>query len=330
MANTLAEYENLDITPVEAGIIDTIVKESPFLGAYLPFISIEGNAYAYNLEDVMASASFYGVGDTWGESTPQWNQRTVALTILGGDADVDKFVQQTRKNQNIEAAIIEQKAKAVAHAYELNAVMGRTTTADNAKQFKGLMRLIAECESSSTTDLDAVNNSQVIAAAADSGELTLALLDELMDTVKPRPDALLLSRRMRRKLMTLCRAAGNNLTVGEGKAGTMIEYYGTTPVFVNDWIPDNIQDGSSSVLTIASYDQTTTRATGYDNSMIFAVRFGEDGLCGLHNGGIQHELVGTVSDKDANRHRVKFYCGLMAKSTLSVAALINVLDTALT
>ena len=330
MANTLAEYELLDYTAVQQGIIDTIVKESPFLGAYLPFYEIEGNALAYNLESVMASASFYSVGDTWGESTPQWAQRTAALTILGGDADADKFIQQTRKNQNVEAAVIEQKAKAVAHAFELNAIMGRTTTADDAKQFKGLFRLIAECESATETTLDGINNAQVLAAAAESTALTIDLMDQLVDLVKPAPDALIMNRRMRRKLNSLCRATGFNLTVAEGKAGQFIELYGKIPIFINDWIPSNIPDAVTSVLTIASYNQATARASTLDNSAIFAVRFGEDGLSGIHNGGIQHEIVGTVADKDANRHRIKFYCGMTLKSTLSAAVMINVLDTALT
>ncbi|MBW2559390.1 MAG: phage major capsid protein [Deltaproteobacteria bacterium] len=329
MANTLAEYETLDLTTVQKGIVETIVKESPFLGANLPFVEIVGNAHAYNLESVMATASFYGVGDAWSENAATWAQRTVALTILGGDADADKFIQATRKNQDVEALTIEQKAKAVAHAYELNAIMGRTTTSDNAKQFKGLFRLIAEFESDSTTDLDGINNDQVLAAHATSDALTLDLMDQLRDRVSPKPDAFMMNRRMRRKLNSLCRASGNNLNVGQGKAGEVIEMYGDIPILINDWIPSNLPDSTTSVLAIASYDQSVTRASTYDNSAIFALRFGEDGVCGLHNGGIQHEEVGTVSNKDANRHRIKFYCGLMAQSTLSAAVMINVLDTAL-
>jgi len=330
MANTLVEYEYLDSTPVKKGIMQTVIKESPFLGGYLPFIEINGNALAYNLENVMATASFYSVGDTWAESAGTWAQRTAALTVLGGDADADKFIQATRKNQDVEALVIEAKAKAVAHAFELNMIMGRTTTDDAEKQFKGLMRLIAECETSSTTDLDGVNNTQVIPASASSGALTIDLMDQLIDAVKPRCDALIMSRRMRRKLQSLARAAGNNLTVAQGKLGEFVTLYGEIPVFVNDWVPDNLQDGSSSVLAIASYEQSTTRASGYDNSAIFAVHFGEDGLCGLHNGGIQHEVVGTSHTTDAMKHRIKFYCGLALFSTKAAAVMIDVLDTALT
>lgn len=158
--NTLVEYKRLATDDLKAGIIDTIVKESPLL-ELLPWEDIVGNALAYNLEDTLAGAGWFNVGGTWTESAPTWAQRTTELKILGGDADIDKFIQQTRTQQNVGAAIIELKAKAIAHEFEKQAIFGGTTVQVNASSIKGLMLLLAECESSSTTDWDGPNNGQV-------------------------------------------------------------------------------------------------------------------------------------------------------------------------
>ena len=326
MANTLVEYEYLAKDALKAGIAKTIVVESPWL-RYLPFIEIVGNNLLYNMETVEAAADFYSVGEQWVEGTPTWEQRSTELSILGGDADVDSFIQQTRKDQNIEAAVIELKAKAIAAKFELHAVLGRTTasaTYSTSKSFKGLLRIIGECESSSTTDLDGVNNTQVCPANAASTVLTLDMLDELIDRVKPKPTHLIMNSALRRKVKSLARAAGNNLEVALGKLGMPVERYGEQEILICDHIPNNIQDGASSVLPIASYDPTITRAAGYDNSVIFAVRFGEDGLCGCQNGGIQTELIGKLENKDAFRTRIKFYCGMALFNKLASAVMINV------
>ena len=62
------------------------------------------------------------------------------LKILGGDADVDQYVATTRNNvQDIEAAVLELKAKAVAHEFEDEFVYG--DTAVDAKGFDGLHKV---------------------------------------------------------------------------------------------------------------------------------------------------------------------------------------------
>lgn len=330
--NNITEYEYLDVDTIRDGIADAIIKESPILRR-LPFQTISGNSLKYNIESTIAGGSWLSVGSVIPESAPTWAQRSADIYELIGDADVDKFVKQTNSSQDPEAAIIEKKAKGIAYDFEEAAIMGRTTALaaySGANVPKGLLKLVAECESATTTDLDSVNNDQVIAGAADSTALTLDMMDELVDCIKPgSPDAIILSRRLRRKLNSLARAAGSNLEHDRDQLGYPVTLWGTIPVLINDFINNNFQDGSSSVLAIASYNPDTTRASGYDNSVIFAVKFGEDGFCGLTNGGIQREYFEKLETKDASRTRIKFYCGMAVFNTLTVAALINVLDTAL-
>ncbi|MDO8532663.1 MAG: hypothetical protein Q7T26_10975 [Dehalococcoidia bacterium] len=118
MALTLAEASKLSNDTLLAGVMETIVQESPIL-QLLPFVEVVGNGLTYNQENAAATAGFYDVGDTWAESTPTFTQVTATLKILGGDADVDAFLARTRSNiQDLEAAIVQLKAKAVAYKFE--------------------------------------------------------------------------------------------------------------------------------------------------------------------------------------------------------------------
>jgi hypothetical protein len=132
MALTLAEAAKLSNDVVLQGVIETVVKESRVLDV-LPFIEMAGNALTYNRENAMATAAFFDVGDTWDESTPTFTQVMATLKILGGDADVDQYIATTRSNvQDIEAAVLELKAKAVAHEFEDEFVYGDTALTPRA------------------------------------------------------------------------------------------------------------------------------------------------------------------------------------------------------
>src|SRR3989304_5472259 len=95
MALTLAQAALLSNDVVRQGVIEAIVKESGLLER-LPFIEMVGNSLKYSRERTLAGAEFFAVGSTWTESTPTVEQKSAALKILGGDADVDKFLAQTR------------------------------------------------------------------------------------------------------------------------------------------------------------------------------------------------------------------------------------------
>lgn len=332
MANTLAEMATLSGEELKAGIIETIIKESPVLFGLLPFKEVSGTAHAYNFETEMAGAGYYASGDTWVESTGKWEKRTTALTILGGDADVDYFQKATLSNkQQVATPIIMGKAKALAHAFENSFLYGGTTVQAQDNEFQGILQYIAECDTAgtATTDLDGLTNKQVMAMDATSAKLTLTALDELIDRVMPgAPDMLMMTRRMRRLVNALARATGSVLQESHDEFGKFILYYAGIPIHVSDFLLDNVQNGdASSVLNLAAYSRTVVRTTDYDNSFILALQFGENACIGLQNGGgIQTEYIGTLQDKDAERTRLKWYTGLVLESLTKCAVMINVTD----
>lgn len=307
MATTLAEAAKLSNDVLLQGVVETIIKDSPLLQT-IPFIEIVGNALTYNRESTLPAAEWHAANDDWATSPSiTFSQQTATLKILGQNADVDNYIKQTRSNiQDVESAIIELTAKAIRHELEDKFLYGDDSA--DANQFDGLRKIIDTATASA----------QLIAMAATGATLTLAKLDELIDAVKGgKPDLLVMSRRSRRKINALARAAGNNLEVGKGLLGEFVQMYNGIIIAVSDFQLDTH--------TVAGSLDTAT--TGGANSNIYAVQFGENGLCGLTGpGGLQVENVGPMETKDANRTRIKWYVSLALFSQVKAAALIGVQD----
>jgi len=307
MSLTLSEASKLSNDVLLKGVVETIIKDSPMLQR-LPFIEIVGNGLTYNQENSLSNVAFYDVGDNWDESTPTFIQKTAVLKIMGGDADVDNFLKATRSNQqDLEAAVIERKAKALRNKFEEAVVYGDADY--NPKSFDGLRKLINTGSGSS----------QLIAMGATGASLTLEKLDALIDAVKGgKPDLLLMSRRSRRKLNALVRTAGSGVMETErDNFGNFIQLWNGIPIGINDFILDtHLLSGG-----------VETATTGGSCSTIYAVQFGEGGLCGLTAPGhITVEKIGALETKDATRTRIKWYCSLALFSSVKAAALIGVQD----
>ena len=306
MALTLVEAAKLSNDILLQGVVETIVHDSPIL-QQLPFIEIVGNVLTYNQEKTLPSIDFYDVGDTWTESTPTFEQKTASLKIMGGDADVDNYLKATRSNiQDLEAAVVELKAKALRDKFSETFIYGDSAT--NAKQFDGLRKLINTTTASS----------QVIAMGPTGATLTLGKLDELIDAVKGgKPALLLMSWRSRRKLNALVRAAGGMMETDRDNWGNFIQLWDGIPIGVNDWILDtHVLSGS-----------VETATTGGTCSTIYAFQIGEGALCGLTSPGhLTVEPIGSLETKDASRTRIKWYCSLALFSSIKSAALIGVQD----
>jgi len=95
-------------------------------------------------------------------------------------------------------------------------------------------------------------------------------------------------------------------------------------VVIDDQIQDNMDDSSSLVTAIASYNYNQAIAATDDTSPIFAVHMAEDGLCGINGKGmIQVENLGILEGKDAEGKRIKFYCGMRLTNKRKAAVLLN-------
>lgn len=293
MALTLVESAKLAQDQLQRGVIETIIEDSPILEA-LPFLTVAGNAYKYNQENQLGGAEFYPVNGAWAEGTATFTEKTASLAILGGDADVDNFIQRTRSSINDQRAIQTQlKAKSVARKFEETFISGDRD--QDASAFDGLLKLTPEA--------------QTIAPGANGGALTLALLDQLIDLVKGgKPDLLLMSKRTRRKLKGLLQASAHYVERGETAFGRMVLLYDGIPVEVSDWLSDAEGLGN-----------------GVNLSSVYALHLSEsDGLVGLQSGGIEVVDMGQLEAKDASRVRIRWYVGLALLRDSAVARLQGV------
>ena len=295
MVLLLEEAAKLSTDVLQRGVVETIVKESPIL-QMLPFMTIEGNSYKYTQENTLGSADFYGVNATWTESTATFTQQSSTLSILGGDADMDNFIQRTASNLLDQRAIqVAKKAKAVAQRFESTFIYGDMAVDPNG--FNGVRKLIS-------------NPDQVVTAGANGASLTTAMLDDVIDRVKGgKPEILLMSKRSRRKLKSLMVASNHYVERGESSFGRQVMMYDGIPVEVSDFILD-----------------IETQGTSNSCSSVYAVGFGaEEALTGLQNGGIEVVDVGQLETKDGTRVRIRWYCGLALFNQLRCAKLVGVL-----
>lgn len=326
---TLVDYQYLDTDLVMKGFYDWLFETDGGILKRYPIKTVKGNGVKYNVTTTRGGASWTQPNDTITESTGTETQRSAAISRLIGDADIDKSAIAAQGTQDVEALEIKKKAADVLWEWQEQFIWGQTSSVKSTSQPKGLFLLIAEVESESTTDWDAPNNSQIIAGHTTSAPLTIDMMDELTDAVRPAPNAYIMSRRMKRKLTSLARAAGTNLVHDKDELGYPVMFYGGIPIYVNDHIGDNLPNASSSVTALTAFDKATTRAASNDNSAIFAVRFAEDGFTGIQTIPFTHEPIGTVQNKDAFRHRFKWYSGNALYDKFAAAVLMNVLDTAL-
>lgn len=314
MAVTLAQAAVLSQNNLQRGVIETFLLESSVLDR-IPLLEIAGNAYAYDLEQSLPGVEFRAVNSAYAESTGTVNQKTETLVILGGDADVDTFIAQTRSDLNDQRAIqTRMKVKAAVYKYQDAFING--DVAVDANSFDGLKKRTIGAQIVDT----ATNGLPVIGASDNDRYAFLDKLDELMAAVgAPGPDALYMNRSIRQKLMSSAR----RLTV----ATQTMDTFGKTIVSYNG-IPifdiGTKADGSPII------PQTETQGTAANASSIYAVKFGQSeadgGVTGLTNGGIQVKDLGEIDAKPVFRTRIEFFTGLAVFSGTSAARLRGVLN----
>lgn len=308
MALTLAEADKYSTNQVDIGVAETSIDQNPFLGI-LPFKTVTGNALAYQRENAAGNPGFIAAGGTIAESTPTTTQVTVALKILIGDADIDKFLSATRsKDQDLVAEVLGMKARNFADFWGDKIVYGSIDA--DANEFDGIHELISD---------DATLQQVHAGAAATPGVGTFTLLDQLLDLVRPRADVIVASRRSIRGIQKLARTQGWDLALSTMQGiNRQVRFYNDVPIIPADFITD--------VEVIAASAFSTK--TGGASSSIFALKLGEDAFCGIGandaaadelNKIIQLENIGTLETKDANRWRLKHYGALYLKTPQAIA-----------
>lgn len=292
MALQLVEAQKLSKDVLQAGIIETIVKESSVL-AVLPFQEIEGNAYSYNVEKALPTVAFRAVNEAYTANEAQFEQRSENLVILGGDVELDRFILQTLSNVNDQMGVqIMEKAKAIANTFTKTFFKGKKAT--DPKEFDGLDVRIA----GTAQEVDFTTSTEIEATAKGNAR-KLDALNTLLDTVRGGADALYMNKRVKRKILAVLQASDHYVEQGQDAFGRPVEMYGGVPLHT---VENEI---------LADTD-------------IYAVKFGAyTHVAGLTNGGVQVRRLGETSAKAVEVTRIEFFCGLAQFNPYSSARLKN-------
>lgn len=318
MAVTLPQAAVLSANNLQRGVIETFVQESVVLDR-IPLMQIEGNAYAYNTEGTLPGVAFRAVNSAYVESTGTVNQASESLVIMGGDADVDRFIIKTRGNLNDQRAVqTRMKVKAASYFFQDNFINGDVTV--NPLGFDGLKRRIVGTQ----IVTPATNGLPVLGNGGTDSQSFFDALDALVAQV-PGIDsgngAIYANVAVRSKMLSAGRRIGG------------IDWFreDTTQKRVMTWNGIPILDPGTNLAGAAILPFTETVGTSAVTSSVYAVRWGQDesdrAVTGLTNGGLDVEDLGMLQTQPVYRTRIEFYCGLALFGGQAAARLRGVLNS---
>lgn len=284
---TLVEASKLGLNDLTSGVIENIVTVNDMY-KFLPFSPVDGNAKAYNRENVLGNVQALAIGGTiTAKAAASYTQVVTPLTTLIGDAEVNGLLQAQNIGGNagndLVAEQIRSKAKELGRTYQRLMINGDSAVSG---EFDGLAKLVS-------------------AGQTITGALTFENLDELLHLVKSKDgqvDALVMNSAQIRAFRTLTRALGGSTGEWVEKDGIQFTSHAGTPILRNDHILDgavyavNFDDGSEKV--------------------------GIAGLTGASEMGISVKAVGASETKDEDIFRIKFYSSFAVFSDLAVAKLV--------
>jgi hypothetical protein len=314
MALTLAQAASQALDQIQRGVMEVISTSTTVLDR-LGFETIEGNSYKYWMELALPTSEYRAVNAGYTESTGTLTSATESLVILGGDADVDRFLQLTRSNLLDQRATQEAlKAKSVSANFSNTFINGSTGVDANA--FNGLKVRLTGAQ------VDAVSmgtNGQPIGPTATDAQrhTFLDAIDNLISLV-PDVDALY----MNSTILARWRSLARRLTIGnttQDSLGRLIDTYNNIPMLDIG----NKADGTPII------PQTETQGASAIASSIYAVHFGDalgdQGVVGLTNGGVQVMDLGQLETKPVFRTRIEWFTGLALFGPRPAARLTGVL-----
>ncbi|MCU1679210.1 MAG: hypothetical protein JWM93_3968 [Frankiales bacterium] len=319
-AVTLAEAAVLSEDDRSARIMAKFVVTSNLLDR-IPFMKIDGNAYAYDIENALPGVAFRSVNEAYVESTGAFNQLTEKLVIFGGDADVDRFIQVTRSNL-VDQRRAQEDLKVKAASFLFQDTFFNGDVAVNPKAFDGLKKRLV-----GTQVIDAgVNGIPVVGNGASDAQAFFDALDALLAAVPgltPENGAVYANAAVLAKIKGAGRRIAGVETVREDMTGKRVISWQGIPI-----LDPGLNLAQTNVLP-----QNETQGASNVASSIYAVKFGEDevdaGVTGLYNSDdgdvVMVDNLGMLQEKPAIRTRVEVYGGVAVFGGKAAARLRGVL-----
>jgi len=321
----LDEARKLVQSEVLAGVVQEVYEEGQLLKR-LPVTTINSRSLIYNREYILPSAAFYDIHEQipWTADVAYTSQVEVWLKRIARQDILDKFMMKTYKSPNdYRSIILSQLRKGCMRTIEDKLIYGSGAT-EASKEFNGLDKLITLAGG------EAFGASQAYDMGGAGGALSIAVMRDLIDVVKPRPDMLLMTRTLRNKLSAAAYELGVSgaapmalMTYAKNEFGARVEYFDGVPIEISDY-------------TTTENDNTGGKSATGNLVSVYALRFGQiedGGLCllvGGDTGGVDFfEMVelDNLEDYDAGGIRLVAYCSMALGSTKALGRIHSIDQT---
>ena len=327
---SLAEAQKLVQSELLAGIVQETFEEGQLLQR-LPVMTIDSKSLLYNRESTLPSAAFYDIHEQipW-QADVNFVQKEVALKIIARQDVLDKFMLKTYKNPNDYRTIILQTLrKGVMRTVEDKLIYGNVD--NDSAEFDGLGHLMDSDVATGTAGVWGTGTaSQRCDMGGSTSPVTVKVLRELVDRVRPKPSILLMTRTMRNTLSAVAFEKGIVLSnanpavvvTAANTLGGRVDYFDGIPIVISDYL-------------LNETDNTVDKDSGNDSGIcsIWAIRFGQimdGGVClvtGGDTGGVEFfnmVELDELEDYDAGGIRLVAYCALAQGSTKATAVIHSV------
>jgi len=262
MAHTLLDAAKLETDLLKRNVVSVFSQTSPVL-ELMPFVDIPGGAYKFNREEALPGVGFRGINEDYSESTGLLQQVVETTRVLGGKSRTDRALAAERGSSLGELRAVNDRLSAKSAALYFTKMFFKGDSSVDPRQFDGLNQRLT--------------GPQVINAATNGAELTVEMLDDLIDTVTGEPDVLFMSKAVRRELTKLLRSDAR-ITYGNDAFGHQVAMYGGIPIRVIEE-----DENGDQILGFNEIQGTSSAAAS-----IYAVRFGaEEYVHGIQNGALE-------------------------------------------
>lgn len=319
---TLAAAETLTQSKLLAGLIRETIEDG-HLASVLPGMQISGKDVTYRRQGTPLSGAFFDIHEQipWSAGNSPTSVTVALKRILRQDI-LDDFIALNYNSINdYKGIMLSEMRFGVMRTAEDKFIYGNATT--NAKEFDGLHALVPS------------GNAIAQGSSATGAALSLANLRQLVDTVRPKPDVLIVNRDWARNLDDVLESGivgASNIVMGgqaqlsRGQLGDQQTQFRGIPIIKSDFV----------TLTETISGSTFSAKTGGATTSIFAARLGA-----IEEGGLEMILgsgSGTgpqlfsmrefdaLEDFDGGGIRLRAYLALALGSTKSLARIDGITD----
>ncbi|MCK5745967.1 MAG: hypothetical protein KAH44_07110 [Oricola sp.] len=301
---TLNEYAKAADNEMTRAVTELFADSSDILNA-MPFETITGSAYKYNLEDTLPGIAFRGVNESYTPDIGVENPQVESLFIAGGEADVDNFLLRTH-GEGRRAREENKKIKQMSRSVTDVILSGNNSS--QPREFDGLQRRL--------TGTQLLRNADGSGGAA----LSLSKLDELIASVV-NPTHLIVHRKFRDvhfKALLRNQTLAGNVQLTKDDLGRPVTSYNGIPMLVGYEVGPDAR--------ILPFNEVAYGGGGAVTTSIYCVSLMEGHLWGIQSGPIATKDLGELEDKPAHRTRVEWDMGMVIENPYAAARLTSITD----